>query len=412
MRGQGRLHISSGNGTAFTVRGFDAFRAFDIAEVDLPAGRDTIITAHYCGLALIRYANGSVYPLIMEGADTEVRFGNDSPLPIFPEGSENQFLYAFLTTHHELGSRTAYLQNLMSGVADVPDTLDGISEEIGLLKLMLDSLAASLPDPEYPLASFFLRGRMLIESSYGIRTQEELENHKQEFLAYIGNGFTQLRHSDLIQETGRQYMMMNEYVLTGKNTVSETRIGDVAAWVEMLDGLVPAREVIDFFTGVFYERSMVSQASAIVHAFRGDIFPAAFPGFPFQPCDTVPGLLLTNEEAVRTENLADWDVPKVLSFVSAGNMASLSETVMLVRNIGDAGMFLPVVAVPLEGFSVAHTGMHRLCRGFLFYAMDEEWRKQYLHSGMQLPCFLLLDGSNVVTFVSADRQEIMLEAGD
>jgi hypothetical protein len=407
LHAQGRLHIASDADAAFTLTGFDAFSTFDIARVDLSGGRDTIINNPYRGLALMRYGNGSVYPLIMEDTETKIIFPNDSPLPVFPDGGENLFLYGFLTSFRELSARAGHLQYLLAGAEGDEDSLSHFREELGLVNSRLDSLKAGLPEPDYPLASLFLRGRMLIESSYSIRTHEELQSHKGEFLTYIREGFPQLRYSDLIQETGRQYMMMNEYVLSGKDVVNQTRINDVADWTGALAVWVEPAAVVDFFVGAFYGRSMVTQASAIAGSFAGIVISDGCVPVPFEICDTIGGLILTDYEGLRTENMDDWDVDKVLSLVSEDDMVSLAETVSLVRDITTEGLFLPLVVVPAEPLSLRHLGMRSLCQGFLFFATDESRQQIFPGSPPGLPCFLLLDSSNRVLICSSSRKEII-----
>lgn len=401
--------LSAGVEVQAELIGYEGFSSYPIARIDIQAGEEIEISTDYIGLALLVYPAGQRYPIIMDGKEHQIILEKENSVPQILESVENEFLYHFLANSMMYHSRLRVLETKYIELGAEDSLTPKIIEESLQINKSIDSLYALLPSASYPMASVFIQARLLMESTYSISTLEGLNDRKLQILEYISLHYDYIGHSDMLQELGRQYMMMNEYVGRPKEQLNQDIIQDVSDWIACLEGKVHPDDVVEFFVGTFYNRSMITQASEIVHAFQDIMLQGPSNAFPFQIGDTIPNFSITNGDGVLTEDLNTWDLPKILAIVSTDSKASLAENVILLRRISDKNRFLPIIALTSSGFSAELITMSQLTTGYLFYANDDIWDNTYLGEITPTPFFLLLDEHNVIIAMSRNRKEIFKE---
>jgi hypothetical protein len=406
----GSLIISSEEDTQFELIGFGGFGSFVLAQIEMKSGQEEVLALDYHGLALLVYETGRRYPIVLDGQNCAISLERGSGVPIFTDSGGNKFLYHFLGSSMQYHTQLRMLEETSGELGETDDFSSDILMESKRINGSLDSLYATLPNDQFPLASTLLSARLLMESTYSISTIDDLNDRKAVILDFINKNYSSLQHSDMLQELGRQFMMMNEYVGRGKVQLKKDIIQDVANWVEVLDGRIDAAEVVDFFVATYYNRSMVTQASEIVHAF--DCVMLSLPEEIMLPKigDTIPDFDIADNDGILTENLNSWDLPKILAFVSPEKKASLAETVILLRMISADKLFLPVIAIPVESLSDEIISMSNLTTAYLFFARDSKWTDNHFGRPIAMPLFLLLDENNVLVAMSTKSAEIFSEA--
>lgn len=123
----------------------------------------------YRGLALLKFAGGQTYPVIIGNKSFSITIGNPAEPPSFANSAENDLLYKALTDNTQ-----------------IPE--------------------------QYTFASLLIQTKRLLESSYSIRTVHELKAKKTEFQQFVEDNYQLLQYSNLINRLIDQYFMMHEYV--------------------------------------------------------------------------------------------------------------------------------------------------------------------------------------------------------
>jgi len=406
----GNLIITSEEDTQFELIGFDGLGSFNLAQIEMISGQEEILALDYQGLVLLVYEAGQRYPIVMDEQNCVISLEKGSGHPIFTDSGGNEFLYHFLGSSMQYHTQLRMLEETYSKLGEADDFSADILTESKRVNGSLDSLYATLPNDQFPLASTLLSARLLMESTYSISTLDDLIERKAVILDFIYKNYSKLQHSDMLQELGRQYMMMNEYVGRAKVQLKKEIIQDVADWVEVLDGKIDAALVVDFFVATYYSRSMVTQASQIVHAFDDVMLSRPEDYLWPEIGDTIPDFDMTANDGFLTEKLNSWDLPKILAFVSPEKKTSLAETVILLRMISVDKLFLPVIAIPEIYLSPEMISMTNLTTAYLFFARDSKWTDNHFGRPLALPLFLLLDENNVLVAISMKSDEIYTEA--
>ena len=134
------------------------------------AGRDNrVIETSYRGLALLQFAEGQRYPVIIGDDSFTLQVNNPAQPPSFAGSSENDVFYRLLA---------------------------GSDSESG----------------RHPFPLLMIQAKQLLESTNSIRTTKELTAKKKEVHQFVGNHYASLKHSDMVRRLIAQYFMMHEYI--------------------------------------------------------------------------------------------------------------------------------------------------------------------------------------------------------
>jgi len=350
--GSGKLVVHSQTSVAIDLIGYDGLNEVRIFAGDVVPGSGQEIQTSYRGLALLGFAGGQRYPVIIGDESLILNIGGPGEPPAFEGNGENDFLYKKL-----------------SGA-------DPASDKYNFVLLMLQA-------------------KDLLESSSSIRTVEELTVKKKEFHEFVRKNYETLRHSDMIRRLIAQYFMMHEYVNYHKEGAPATNIriqyqkevvNGVGGLLETLKPHLQQQEVLNYIVSLYYNRSMVTLASLIIENFRN---VAYCPGDDKKIFSFSGDMLITVADGNQERKLGDFKGTKIISFVSEDCPVSMVETVSKARQLADRKENVPVIVAPLQKLSNDHFTMASMIRHKnMFFINDEQWRKENLPKKIQLPLFI------------------------
>jgi hypothetical protein len=352
VTGSGNFVVHSQTAVDIELTGYNGLTETLVFTGNVVPGSGQEIQTPYRGLALLGFAGGQRYPVIIGDESFILNIASPGEPPAFEGSAENDFLYT-----------------LLSG----GDSASG----------------------QYDFALLMIQAKGLLESSHPIRTVEELTVKKKEFHDFVRKNYKNLKHSDMIRRLIAQYFMMHEYVNyhTEGAPAADIRIqyqkevvNGVGSWLEILQPHLQQQEILNYCVSLYYDRSMVTLASLIIENFRDAAYCPGDEKVTFSfPYD----LLIAEAEGNKEGKMADFKGNKIIAFVSDDCPVSMVETVSKARQLADQKEVLPVIVAPLQKLSRNHLSMASMIRnGNMFFINDEQWRKDNLTKKIKLPLFI------------------------
>lgn len=338
--------------------GYDGLQEQSLFKGTLPAKAEQRIRTSYQGFALLKFAGGQQYPLLLGEHTFTVTFTDPTARPVFTGSGENEFFYKILTEQKQ-------------------ETEDGAT---------------------YPFAALLLQGREIIQNSRSITTIAQLHEQKKLFHEFVRAQYTALRHSDMVQQLLAQYFMMHEYasyhteggpaVDIQRKYVQEVLSG-VKDWLAILKPFVPENEVLNYCVSLYYRRSMVSLAAVIIDQFPNHAWCA---GRKKEEFSFPSEISVTEPDSAVSSHLGRFIGRRLVAFVSENCPVSLVQTVRTARRIAEQHEPTALFIAPLESLGPAHLSIRKMVSGgAMFFIDDEQWRKDNLAEKIRLPLFVPID---------------------
>jgi hypothetical protein len=350
------LVIHSQTTVEIELTGYNSLVETSIFKGNLEAGGNQEINTPYRGLALLIFAQGQRYPVIIGDESFTLHIAGPGEPPSFAGSSENVFLYKKLSGENP-------------------------------------------PPGQYDFALLMIQAKDLLESTHSIRTVEELTAKKKEYHDFIRKNYESLKHSDMIRRLIAQYFMMHEYVNYHKQgaPASDIRIqyqkevvNGVGNWLAILQPHLPEQEILNYCVSLYYDRSMVALAYLIIKNFSD---AAYCPGAEKKTFSFPADMHIAEAKGDKERTLGDFRGNIIIAFVSSDCPVSMVETVSKARQLAGRKENMPVIVAPLEKLSDNHLAMRRmLSNGKLFFINDEKWRKENLTKKIKLPLFVRIGG--------------------
>jgi len=350
--GSGKLVVHSQTSVAIDLIGYDGLNEVRIFAGDVVPGSGQEIQTQYRGLALLVFAGGQRYPVIIGDEPLILNIVGPGDPPSFTSSGENDSFY-----------------KLLSGDPKAP--------------------------VDYGFAHLMIQAKDLLKSSSSVRTVEELTAKKEEFHEFVRKNYETLRHSDMIRRLIAQSFMMHEYVDYHKEGAPATDIriqyqkevvNGVGSWLETLKPHLQQQEVLNYIVSLYYNRSMVTLASLIIENFRN---VAYCPGDDKKIFSFSGDMYITVADGNQERKLGDFKGDKIIAFVSEDCPVSMVETVNKARQLANQKENVPVIVAPLQKLSRNHLSMASMIRHKnMFFINDEQWRKENLPIKIQLPLFI------------------------
>ena len=348
------LTLRSRTAVDFELVGYDGLAETVLSKGSIPAGGKQHIATSYQGLALLRFASGPNYPVLLGDAPVTLEVADPTKPPTVTGSGANEFLYTRLAGNDPKGTPSEF-------------------------------------------ALLLLRAKELLESTYPIRTVPELNAKKEELHAFVRDHYASLRHSDMVRRLIGQSFMMHEYVTYGgKGTPPadiraryEQAVQDgVGAWLALLRPHIPEPEVLNYCLSLYYQRSMVTLAALIAENFP---HAAHCPGAAGERWHFPSDLRVVEADGRGERPLATIEGEKIIAFVSTDCPVSLVAAVARARQIADQGKRVQLIVAPVQPLSATHLGLNRMVHnGHLLFIDDEPWRSAHLAETIRLPLFVPL----------------------
>ncbi len=349
-----QLVILSKSAVKIELKGYTGLSDRSLFQVTLAAGAKYQTDTQYNGLALLQFAGGQRYPVILGNTPLSIEIENQSQPPSFAGNGENVFFYKLLA-----------------------------GKEVGT--------------EQYKFALLMMQAKQLLKSSHTIHTTKELAAKKKEFQEFIANHYQSLKHSDMVKRLLAQYFMMHEYVnyhVEGKPAsdikvkYQKAVLSGVASWLKILKPHLPDHDILNYCVSLYYNRSMVALASHIMQNFP----EAAYcPGVEEDTFTFPNNLTVTAKNGDSEMTLADLKGTRIISIVSNDCPVSMAAAVSKARQLA-INNYGSVIVVPLQELSRDHLAMGRMMSSKnMFFANDEKWRKENVVKKIKLPLFLNID---------------------
>jgi hypothetical protein len=332
--------------------GYNGLAEHSIFIGNLVAGSKREINTGYRGLALIIFADGKRYPLIIGDTSFTMKIASSDELPSFTGSTENDFFY-----------------NLLAGREAVHKT--------------------------YSFALIMIQAKKLLESTYSIQTPKELSAKKREIHEFVSKHYDYLTRSDMLRRLLGQYFMMHEYVNYHTEGTPITSIQQrfqqaifvgVENWLEILKIHIPEHVILNYCVSLYYRRSMVTLASLIID--QNTKF-AYCPGIEKKRFSFPGDLTVVDGAGSREWKLNEFKGDKIIAFVSEDCTVSMVTTISKARELSDQKQDATLFVAPLQALSKNHLVMNRMISNeSIFFVNDEQWRKKNLPEKMKLPLFV------------------------
>lgn len=344
------IHSQAAVGIELT--GFNSLVERSIFKGDLAAGSKYEINTTYRGLVLLGFKGGQRYPIIIGDDFFTLDIVAPDNQPTFTGSGENDYFY----------------KSLSGGAPPVPAQAD--------------------------FALLMIQAKDLLESTYAIRSIEELKAKKKELHDFVCKNYGRLKNSDMVRRIIAQYFMMHEYVNYHVEGISVPAIqvqyqkevvSGVGNWLERLKPFIHEYELLNYCVFLYYQRSMVTLASLIIENFREDAF---CPGAERENFIFPNDLSVIDPNSSQKRKLADFKGEKVIAFVSEECPVSMVATISKARRLGRQNNAVPVFVAPLETLSDKHLHMAGMVStSNMYFVSDDKWRKENLTERVKLPFF-------------------------
>jgi hypothetical protein len=334
--------------------GYEGLAEIPLFKGSIGAGEKQEIATPYQGLALLRFAGGQGYPVLLGDASFTLNIAGPAEPPAFAGSGENEFFASRLAGYGP----------------------DGTPSDFALL---------------------LLRAKELLESTYPIRTLPQLTAKKEEIHAFVRDQYQSLSHSDMVRRLVGQYFMMHEYVSYHSEGIAPTDlraryqqavVDGMVNWLAILGPHIPGYEILNYCLSLYYERSMVTMAAMIAENFHHVAFcpGAARETWRFPESLPVAGADGDGERALGTIK-----GEKIIAFVSDDCPVSMVATVIKARQLADRNTDVQLIVITLQRLSEKHLAMNGMVsNGKMLFINDEQWRKEHLAEKIRLPLFVPL----------------------
>jgi hypothetical protein len=320
------LTIHSRTAVEMELVGYDGLDEIPLVRESVAAGGIQKIDTSYNGLAVLVFAGGQRYPVIIGNTSFTLNIEDQSRPPSFIGSDANEYLYARLAGK------------------DPAETGDSF-------------------------AQLMVQAKQLLDSNSSIHTTAELAVGKKEFHAFVRDNYAPLRRSDMVRRLVAQYFMMHEYVdyhvegepaTSIRDSYQKAVLDGVAGWLETLKPHIPEYEILNYCVSLYYTRSMVSLAALIAERFAS---AAYCPGIEQREWRFPKDLPVTGAGAKDKKALSTIKGGKMFAFVSDDCPVSMVGTVMQARRLADLKSDVQVVIAPLEKLSEKHLAMNKMVSG-------------------------------------------------
>jgi len=405
--GQGSIVFKTEAECHIQLKGFRGLKGFTLADMMLQQGQQVIHDDFgYVGLGLIVFDGGQQFPLILNSDFIQVVIHVANTPPTITGSPENEWLYQILLEHQKTNNDLMSLENSLQSVYDEDPFRSAMTNARNQLEVKKKEQSETISQSSYPIAGTLLRARLLMESTYSITTMEILEEKKAEIFGFVKDNYGKLYYSDMLAELFNQYLMMEEFVFERKGSFEEAIIRSTNDWIENLNGLIEAKEVLSFAVTFYYNRSMVGYASVLMSAHPELVYKSDAKNLP----ECMQMVDFSRMDIAETgnpffNNLSTLEGMKVLLLVKGNDVFSKVETIMLARMIFDQKVKCTMVIIPVDNNRQGCESMSKLFAGTFYFASSIPESCLISDQNTGFPVFILLDEKNQFLFTGRNALE-------
>ncbi len=214
------------------------------------------------GFILIKLDGKHLYPMFYSTKENKFNL-KENGRPDFAGYSQNSFFFRQLILKQSLISKQRVLNEAMMTFSKDDSLIRAFKMKQSSNERKLKQFESLYIDSSEYTGAILISSLQLIETSYSIRSEEELVKIKREFRRFIQEHYNSISSSDMLQQLANQYMMMNEYVIVGKEKMENQIAQDITDWIQLLKEHYSDRDVVQYFLKYFISRTMVTMTAAI-----------------------------------------------------------------------------------------------------------------------------------------------------
>ena len=253
-------------GRIVNLTGYSGMKEVFLTSLSLDSTGYGIYSGPYEGFLLMEINNSGVYPILHTGSSTLVIIDTGMSVPDFPGDFENTSFYKILLRKKQLSNQQNAIREALQFFGEKDPLHDVTLEKQRKINDSIRALNAQLQSDTTSLYAKIFQGKNLIESTWGIRTKDELNNRKTLMLAFLKKNTAALYHTDILRQIAFQYAMMNEYVAVGREN-DQWVLNDIDTWIHELIGLLTPNEIANFFLNMAVGRRMIGLGIQILNRF-------------------------------------------------------------------------------------------------------------------------------------------------
>lgn len=391
-----KIICPSDAGSSVSVMGYNYFDYDTIGSAKLDENGYAAINHNYKGFALITISNTKQYPIILNAASNTLNIISDEKVPVFENDVENNLLFRYLIAKDNILRKTMAVEESLNNFQEGDPVYAVILSEKAKLEMTKNVYAKNLTDSAQYFASTLMLAKELMETTYNIKTYDELNDRKASFIDFIKSNLKTLRHSDMLQQLGSQYVMMNEYVVIGQNNHYEQVLKDVDDWVKAFGKEIGTKPIVEFFMNAYAGRSMLGMAGRVAANYQKEI-----------SCK-----VNIKKVSSKDKNFADIDIRlskgsantaklksipssyKILYFFKNDCPAALVQNVILSRYMSSKMLQIPVFTIFESNAQNTVNLLGRIKPEAFYYAEDKSIFK--LARVKKAPFYILLNKDNKI----------------
>jgi len=411
------IKISSEQDIKFEIITYAGFKSNIFLKGEIKADEAREIKLDYDGFALLTINGIYPYPLIIGKGEINIGFSKTGVAPEITNSPENTFFYDFYGNHNKLSSQVRfYSESLQKAGEQDPPFLSLQTKLDSVISLKME-MAKQLPKAEFPVASAILQEKLLEESSWGIKTLNELHKTQKEFTDFAKENYKYLKNSEQLSALIRQSFMMLEYInyyesieksgdqkadiTKAKELLRSEMLKQTQMWMDALKADVPEPVSLAQCVKTYYNRGMVSKSLEIISAFDEK---AKCEGGGVKQINFPASFEITKGDGVSSYQTDQIQSKKIIVLVDNDCIFSKIAAVRTGRQLEKSPT--PLILIPKGNLDGEILALDKLCVKDLYFAKKGDWVSTDLLDQHKYPYFILLDGSNKVIKATDNWNEL------
>jgi hypothetical protein len=397
MARAGELTIRTGHpGAGIKITTFEGLQEHVVTGILTGNDGSATYRSDYSGFLLVEIGNTGIFPVILNNGPVVFSF-DKSGFPHFSD-AVNTWLYDALGRKKKVDEQRRILRDATSFFSENDPFHPALKKKEQEMEHSGRALKKDIAGNVNMMAATLIRGQLIIDRTYGIKSEEDLKNVKKEMLLFLSQNQAELYHSDMFRQMAFQYAMMNEYVAQSREEHYALVLSDIGDWIAMFRGKLSPEEITAFYTEMAAGRRMISLAVEILGKF------GSYAGCPVDPAPSheataLPDLPLQSWKSdgspIPLSSAGNGN--KLLVFYDEACVFSLPGHVRVMALLEKNGLSLPVITIFAGKKSSQELDEQVLPRKITYWYRDDPgsgFRIGALLGIRKYPAFVIVDPEN------------------
>jgi len=384
--------------TKVVFTGFEGFRPTELGSIRVTSGQQIDYFTSYHGLCMMSAEGYPEFALILENDPTCIEWDS---LPSFPCDQENIILYAQLPALDTISSWLSAWRESTDSLIKA-DLQNMIGQSIEQCRKEVESTAGGK-------AGLYIEASLKAMEAAMVTVPAIMGDHKSEILDFIGGNFQALYHSDRMITLSEAYVNMNKQVFSSEMSATQASVYDVEQWISALEGMLPAREIVEHFLLMFAKMGEADVLAQLLEAQAGNFECEQYVGNTKRPANMPYTFsVFVGPDLGREYTLDQFTgMKKILAMYSPDCPASIAALVALYGYMSANQLRIPVILVPDNELEDPLKSVVREKAPFGMQTGMKMGGSLMMGAGIQqLPAYIILDQRNLLSDVFYSFSEL------